>query len=49
MKYMKFTLRDLFWLSLVVAILCAWGLDRMRQAKREKAIIDWSAPEGRIW
>jgi hypothetical protein len=28
----KLTLRDLFWLVLVAAILCAWWLDHRRQA-----------------
>ena len=46
---MKLTLRDLFWLILVAAILCAWGLDRVRQAAREEAVVQWQAPNGRIW
>ena len=46
---MKLSLRDLFWLILVAAILCAWGLDRVRQAAREQDIIDWQAPDGRVW
>jgi hypothetical protein len=29
----KLTLRDLFWLVLVAAILCAWWLDRQRAYK----------------
>jgi ribose/xylose/arabinose/galactoside ABC-type transport system permease subunit len=31
---MKLTLRDLFWLVLVVGILCAWWLDRSRYGDR---------------
>ena len=34
----KFTLRDLFWLVLVVAILCGWWLDRGRQAKETRTL-----------
>jgi hypothetical protein len=36
MKLPRFTLRDLFWLMLVVAMGCAWWLDR-RGSKRENA------------
>ena len=32
MKLPRFTLRDLFWLLLVVAITCGWWLDRTRLA-----------------
>jgi hypothetical protein len=28
MRHLKFTLRDLFWLLLVVAMGCAWFVDR---------------------
>jgi hypothetical protein len=45
----RFSIRDLLWLIVVAAILCAWWLDRERQAAREEAIINWQAPDGRIW
>lgn len=34
MAGMKFSLRDLFWLVLVVAILVAWRIDRTSLAHR---------------
>ncbi len=45
----RFSIRDLLWLTVVGAILCAWWLDRVRQAAREEAIIGWQAPDGRVW
>jgi hypothetical protein len=39
----RFTLRDLFWLVLVVAMATAWGLDRLRwraEVRRYKDIAD---------
>lgn len=48
MKLPRFTLRDLFWLILVAAILSAWWVEQRQQAAREEAIINWQAP-GRIW
>jgi hypothetical protein len=39
---MKFTIRDLFLVTLIVAILVAWGLDHWRQASAAKqAEHDW--------
>jgi len=34
-QLMKLSLRDLFWLMLVVGMGCAWWLDRARFLKRE--------------
>jgi len=39
MKIPQFTLRDLFWLVLVVALACAWWMQegRIAEARREKS------------
>jgi hypothetical protein len=31
---MRFTIRDLLWLTLLAAVLVAWWVDRREQAKR---------------
>ena len=34
---MKFSIRDLLWLTVLAAVLTAWGIDHWRQANRSKA------------
>ena len=36
---MKFTLRDLFWLLLVVGLCCTWWLDHCDLTRYKRAII----------
>jgi hypothetical protein len=35
---MKFTIRDLFWLTFVVALVVAWWLDRSSLASRNERL-----------
>ena len=35
---MRFTIRDLLWLTLLAAVLVAWWVDRRAQAKRIDAL-----------
>ncbi|MDX1948053.1 MAG: hypothetical protein SFU86_21825 [Pirellulaceae bacterium] len=37
----RFTIRDVLWLTVVVAVLSAWGVNHRRQA----ALIDWYQAE----
>jgi hypothetical protein len=36
----RFSLRDLFWLILAIAILCGWALDHREKARLESAIAE---------
>jgi hypothetical protein len=36
---LRFTIRDLLWLTLVVAVLCAWGVDHMHLKQSMAGIV----------
>jgi hypothetical protein len=40
MPRLSFTLRDVFWLTLVVGILCVWGIDHSWAAARYRKLSD---------
>ena len=35
---MRFTTRDLLWLTVVAALVVGWSVDRFRQSRREDAL-----------
>jgi hypothetical protein len=47
LRHLRFTIRDLFWLTLVVALAASWGLDRRlllrRHAAEKEAILQETA------
>ena len=36
----RFTIRDVLWLTVVVALAVAWGVDRSRMARREAMALE---------
>jgi hypothetical protein len=38
MPRLSFSLRDVFWLTLVVACLCAWGVEAFRVKKLQESV-----------
>ena len=48
---MRFTIRDLLWLTLLAAVLVAWWVDHWRQAQTVEKIrkqLDWLPPSGSV-
>jgi hypothetical protein len=43
---MKFTIRDLLWLTVVVALAVGWWADHFRQAEQIERLIDLTRPHG---
>jgi len=37
----RFSIRDVLWLTVVVAVLMAWWIDRTRLAERLRPLADW--------
>src|SRR5688572_5415427 len=38
---MRFSLRDIFWLTVVVALIAGWGVDRHRLARLSREVDVW--------
>jgi hypothetical protein len=51
MKLLQLTIRDLFWLTALVAVCAAWFMDRSRlvqQVQRTEAKLFWSPMHGQL-
>ena len=41
---MRFTIRDLLLVTVIVAVLLAWFLDRTMLIRRYESLLDWNPP-----